>query len=218
MADEVLCEARGRVLLITLNRPDARNAINSALGEGLVAAVERLDPMRSLVSVTGGEPLLQPEAVRRLAAALRATQRAILLETHGVAYRALGHVVSELDVVSMDWKLASSVRRESDPRSGEVAPFHDEHERFLEVALQAPSVYVKVVLTTETTDAELAEVCTRIGRVAPATPLILQPVTPFGPVRETPNAERLLGWLRHCRESLANVRLIPQTHKQSGLA
>jgi enoyl-CoA hydratase len=43
MADEVLTERRGRVLLITLNRPEARNAINSALAEGLVRSVEELD-------------------------------------------------------------------------------------------------------------------------------------------------------------------------------
>lgn len=43
MADEVLTEVRGRVLLITLNRPDAMNAINTALAGGLVDAVERLD-------------------------------------------------------------------------------------------------------------------------------------------------------------------------------
>jgi len=39
----VLTEQRGRVLLITLNRPDARNSINGALSEGLVAAVDQLD-------------------------------------------------------------------------------------------------------------------------------------------------------------------------------
>ena len=39
----VLTEQRGRVLLITLNRPDAMNAINGALSSGLVAAVEQLD-------------------------------------------------------------------------------------------------------------------------------------------------------------------------------
>jgi enoyl-CoA hydratase len=41
--DAVLTEQRGRVLLITLNRPDAMNAINGALSAGLVAAVEQLD-------------------------------------------------------------------------------------------------------------------------------------------------------------------------------
>jgi enoyl-CoA hydratase len=43
MADEVLIERRDRVLLITLNRPDARNAINTALTEGLISAIEELD-------------------------------------------------------------------------------------------------------------------------------------------------------------------------------
>lgn len=45
MSDEsaVLTERRGRVLLVTLNRPDAMNAINGALSAGLVAAMEELD-------------------------------------------------------------------------------------------------------------------------------------------------------------------------------
>ncbi|MEM7275886.1 MAG: enoyl-CoA hydratase-related protein, partial [Actinomycetota bacterium] len=45
MSDEpaVLTEKRDRVLLITLNRPDAMNAINGALSAGLVAATEELD-------------------------------------------------------------------------------------------------------------------------------------------------------------------------------
>jgi enoyl-CoA hydratase len=44
MAEEaVLTEADGGVLLITLNRPDARNAINAALAAGVAAALDRLD-------------------------------------------------------------------------------------------------------------------------------------------------------------------------------
>jgi enoyl-CoA hydratase len=46
----VLTERRGRVLLITLNRPDAMNAINGALSSGLVAAVEELDNDRELTA------------------------------------------------------------------------------------------------------------------------------------------------------------------------
>jgi enoyl-CoA hydratase len=44
----VLTERRGGVLLITLNRPDARNAINLALAEGIAAALEELDGEDSL--------------------------------------------------------------------------------------------------------------------------------------------------------------------------
>jgi len=44
MADEsVLTERRGAVLLITLNRPEARNAVNVALAEGIAAALDELD-------------------------------------------------------------------------------------------------------------------------------------------------------------------------------
>jgi enoyl-CoA hydratase len=45
MADEdpVLTERRDGVLLITLNRPDARNAINLAVAEGIAAALDTLD-------------------------------------------------------------------------------------------------------------------------------------------------------------------------------
>ena len=43
MADEVLTERCGRVLVITLNRPESRNAINTELAEGLVRAIDELD-------------------------------------------------------------------------------------------------------------------------------------------------------------------------------
>src|ERR671936_1388595 len=44
MSDEpVLSERRDGVLVITLNRPDARNAVNRALAEGVAAALDELD-------------------------------------------------------------------------------------------------------------------------------------------------------------------------------
>jgi enoyl-CoA hydratase/carnithine racemase len=48
--DAVLTEQRGRVLLITMNRPDAMNAINGALSSGLVAAAAQLDGDPGLTS------------------------------------------------------------------------------------------------------------------------------------------------------------------------
>jgi enoyl-CoA hydratase len=40
---EVLVEARDHVLIITINRPEARNAVNTAVAEGIAAAVDQLD-------------------------------------------------------------------------------------------------------------------------------------------------------------------------------
>ncbi len=42
-ADAVLTEHRDGVLLITLNRPEARNAVNLAVAEGIAAALDELD-------------------------------------------------------------------------------------------------------------------------------------------------------------------------------
>jgi 2-(1,2-epoxy-1,2-dihydrophenyl)acetyl-CoA isomerase len=54
MADEVLSSRDGRVLTITLNRPDVYNAINRALHEGLAAALsEATDPEIRAVVLTG---------------------------------------------------------------------------------------------------------------------------------------------------------------------
>ena len=51
----VLVERRGRVMVITLNRPEAMNAINGALSHGLLAAVRELDADAGLTAgvITG---------------------------------------------------------------------------------------------------------------------------------------------------------------------
>lgn len=43
MSEIVTYEARGRVALITLNRPEARNAVNGDVANGLEAAIDRLE-------------------------------------------------------------------------------------------------------------------------------------------------------------------------------
>ena len=43
MADEVLTSAEDGVLVVTLNRPEAKNAANKALAEGVAAAMDELD-------------------------------------------------------------------------------------------------------------------------------------------------------------------------------
>ncbi|MDX1888997.1 crotonase/enoyl-CoA hydratase family protein [Mycolicibacterium sp. 050158] len=55
MADEVLIERRDRTLVITINRPEARNAFNLAVAKGLADAMDELDdtPELSVAIVTG---------------------------------------------------------------------------------------------------------------------------------------------------------------------
>ena len=42
-ASEVLTEVDGNVLIVTINRPEAKNAMNKAAAEGIAAAMDRLD-------------------------------------------------------------------------------------------------------------------------------------------------------------------------------
>jgi enoyl-CoA hydratase len=53
--EAVLTERRDRVLLITINRPDQRNAVNAAVAEGIAAALDELDadPGLSVGLLTG---------------------------------------------------------------------------------------------------------------------------------------------------------------------
>jgi enoyl-CoA hydratase len=55
VADEVLTERQGRTLVITINRPEARNAFNLAVAQGLADAMDELDatPELSVAIITG---------------------------------------------------------------------------------------------------------------------------------------------------------------------
>jgi organic radical activating enzyme len=185
--------------------------------EVVIDAARSLDaPRHRFVSLTGGEPLLQPEACAELARALRALGPRIHLETHGLHAEPLALVLPHLDVVSMDWKLASDVRRESEAKGGAAAPFHAEHEAFLARARSAPQVVVKIVVTPASEDAEIDTAVAAIARVAPQAILVLQPVTPHGPVRERPSAARMLALAVRAEGALRDVRVIPQTHPLYG--
>ena len=194
-----------------------RSVANPLGIEAIEEALETLEIKRHrFMSLTGGEPLLQPAAVAALADRARHHGVRVYLETHGLAVEALEDVVHLVDVVSMDWKLASDVRRDSDPRGTRSADFHPIHERFLRVAAGASECTVKVVLTPSTEEAEIDEMCRCIAACETDTTLILQPVTPFAQVTEAPDAARLLFWLERCEARLPDVRLIPQTHRIYG--
>ena len=183
--------------------------------------LDEIDPAPGYwASLTGGEPLLQPEALTELAAHLKARGLRTHLETHGLAVEALRAVVAHIDFVSMDWKLASDVRRVSDRGAGPVPDYHDDHERFLgvlgEPAGAGTDACVKVVLTPASGADEVLEVARRVARVRPETLLVLQPVSPTGGVREPIDAEAVLAHFDACRSVLSDVRVIPQTHKAYG--
>src|SRR2546427_11692419 len=62
LSEPVLAERRGDVLLITLNRPEVRNAVNAALAAGVAGALGELDAGEGLAGggVTGAGGFFSP--------------------------------------------------------------------------------------------------------------------------------------------------------------
>ncbi|MEZ4330404.1 MAG: 7-carboxy-7-deazaguanine synthase QueE [Myxococcota bacterium] len=184
----------------------------------IVATIERLaGPASTWISLTGGEPLLQPEATAALARALAASGRRVYLETHGLHAAALETCVDAIELVSMDWKLASDVVYGPGAPRLPGPDFHAAHEAFLRVARRARGVYVKAVVTASTTDSEFDAMIEAIARVSPATPLVIQPVTARGKAVTMPSAARCLALLGRAEARLTDVRVIPQTHPLYGV-
>ena len=118
------------------------------------------------VSFTGGEPLLQAEFIHALRPLLAVP---FFLETNGTCVPQLEEIIEDVDIISMDIKLPSVLSR----------PVWEEHRRFLAVA-RRKDLYLKMVLSAETTREEFEAAIRLIGACAPDTLLVLQPVTPFG--------------------------------------
>ncbi len=208
---------RARVCRVEEERGSGRfrELANPLRPEQVVAEAERLGVARHrMVSLTGGEPLLQARALAPLAAALRARGPRVLLETHGLHAGALRAILPHVDVVSMDWKLESDVRWA--PGAG-GASFGDLHAAFLGEARAAPELVIKVVLSPRTAPGELDRVVERVATLAPEATLVLQPVTPAGSIRSAPPPEALLAALRTAEERLDRVLLIPQAHRLLGV-
>ena len=188
------------------------------VADAVASSVPLLDAVpHEFVSLTGGEPLLQPEACTLLAKELGALGPAIHLETHGLHSTALRQALPHVDIVSMDWKFASDVRRETEPKGATAESFREPHAAFLEVAREAPRCVVKLVVTPRTTDQEVLVARDTIAKIHPAASVVLQPVTPFAQVKERPSPERMLALHALMREALADVLVIPQTHPVWGV-
>lgn len=161
----------------------------------------RLQKPHHSISITGGEPLLHTEAIRDLANRLKKYQLPLFLETNGTLDKHLAKVIDIIDIISMDMKLPSDIGVEH----------WNEHERFLQIA-SAKDVYVKIVVSQESTEADLIKALSIIEKIDKNILLILQPITPMGGLHEAP-PQKMLDWQSKAMETLPNVRVIPQTHR-----
>ena len=188
------------------------------------------------VSLTGGEPLLWWQFLTGFLPWLKSAGQRTYLETNGTLSQSLEAVLPWVDVIAMDLK---------PPSATADRPVWREHAAFLEAAMRPatpPELFVKIVVTPETTDDDLDRAVGLLASVDRRIPLVLQPVTPppvlppagassgrpegpktgggvtpYGLVVRGPQPGLLTRWLQRARLRLDDVRVIPQIHPILGV-
>lgn len=180
--------------------------------EAVLDAIARLDEPRGLhaaVSLTGGEPLLHPQAVQALGEGARALGLRVHLETGGHRPAALAQVLGAVDEVTPDLKLASA--------TGEPTPWEAHAATYGLLAAAGKALAVKAVVGAATAAAEVEQAARCVAQHLPGVPLVLQPVTAIAGGPAAPDPSHVLALHAAARRAHRDVRVIPQVHRLLGV-
>jgi 7-carboxy-7-deazaguanine synthase len=150
-----------------------------------------------VISLTGGEPLMQADLLSELIPELKKNGYGIYLETNGTLYQELEKVIDNVDYVSMDLKL----------QLFQEEGFLAKQEAFLKIA-QKKDVTVKMVIDEKMFE-QFDRAAELIAAVSPDIPVFIQPV--HNSAMKYHDLKKLVV---KGHEKLSNIRLVPQTHKQ----
>jgi 7-carboxy-7-deazaguanine synthase len=175
----------------------------------LRSVIAHHSPVRT-VSVTGGEPLEQPEFVAAVAAAIKEDGLRVYLDTNGFHPEAIASLAPLIDVIAMDIKLPSATGEDK----------WEVHRKFLR-AISGVETFVKIVIDSGTPVDEIEHAVRLIAEIDPGIPLILQPegTAIFKPTKRVLGRpgqallERLENGQRFALKHLRDVRVIPQCHR-----
>jgi len=158
-----------------------------------------------VISLTGGEPLESADYLTELLPYLRANGKyKILLETGGIHYTAFEKIADNVDIISMDIKLAST--------SGLINPL-PAHARFIESVKKhnkLDNLYVKFIINEGSTIEEM-DAATKI--IPKDTPVIIQPQTDDNGLVNKNISDNAFLLYKHMLKSISAVSFIPQMHK-----
>ena len=181
---------------------------NPVAAEDLFSAVRALSDVSGFhsMSVTGGEPLEQPEFLVDFLKRCRSEGIPVYLETNGLHEEAARAVAGLVDYVSLDLKLPSLCPDASLETYRRVLPLF---ERTL--------LFCKVVVAESFSEEELIQAARIVEEYDRGTTFVIQPATPK-PGCGAVSTEDLLACHAIVSKYLDDVRVIPQCHRLLGLA
>lgn len=186
-----------------LDKPAVAMSVEQVMSE--IRRLEKEEGPHTFVSLTGGEPLLYLTFLKPLMAHLKAEGFKIYLETNGILWRALEEILGWCDCIATDFKPASVTKEKN---------FDEDHGKFLELATRAKENFVKIILSKDINVHEFENQIQIIRDVAPATPLILIPISTHIEGHEDPELMQILTHLqRFAMRHLKDVRIVPRFHK-----
>ena len=148
------------------------------------------------VSFTGGEPLLYADFILELIQQYIKKKFSVFIETNGSLSSRLKKIYKYCDVVSMDIKFQSACKKD----------LFKEHTNFLKICKN--KVFVKTVITKNTTEKEFIKAVNTISKVSDKIPLIIQPAT-FDDITN----KKVFKFYSIAALKIKNVRILPQLHK-----
>lgn len=160
------------------------------------------------VSITGGEPLCQPDFAAALANGCAAEGLPVYFETNGFSESRFRRLIPWIDFAAVDIKLQS---HHSCPPDRWSRLFENEISCIDGASRAGVATIAKTVILDATTPEEIEEICHRLGGLDAT--LVLQPVC--GDKR--PGPEKLILLHQTASEHRGDVVVIPQAHKMMGV-
>ncbi|GAB4150438.1 MAG: 7-carboxy-7-deazaguanine synthase QueE [Planctomycetota bacterium] len=192
------------------------NPVRAPRAAELALAVGRASPLSPAVealSITGGEPLVFPEFVREVSAAVRSEGMRVHLETAAADPGALERCIGGIDHLSADYKLPSALKDRAD--------LGEQNARCVGLAAsRGISVDVKIVLMPGLPASEFEQALERLRPWRRHLLLVVQPWTPQPSGTERGELRVPFGEAEHLAGLAARagfeVRILPQVHPLLG--
>ncbi|MBN2184877.1 MAG: 7-carboxy-7-deazaguanine synthase QueE [Candidatus Krumholzibacteriota bacterium] len=182
------------------------NPVSPERGSEAVAALARRHPGVHSLSITGGEPLEQPDFLISFLEIFRKEGIPVYLETNGLEEEAMRLVAPLTDIISLDIKLPSLCGG---------GDFFEIYKRVLPL-LAGREFFCKIVVADLADKSEFAAAVRLLSSHDRSTRLVIQPATPVTGCRGADPA-LLLDCYRKASRELDDVRVIPQCHRIMGL-